>query len=347
VLLLFLVFIYVPMESIFSWKFQHLEHVFIFGEMDNILPPSLFESNVYKYFTATILFLLGDKDMYMIYSVIFYSFIHPFTALKVIFATHSTEFLIVLLRCLFQNQRPKWNSDKAPEFLCPVSYSNPSLHSFFFSFYIIYLTLSMLLLKRKRERRVVRKVLFSFILFMFLLIFGCILLINRLNYMYQIIFSFTMSLVFICVCVDLEVNIHNFLHHSIKNVFQIRRNKIKLFILIIAVNILGIMIYTLLTDDALIELQKLLSQWKECKSYINQIGLRATFLESTYSFGIIGAFWGVSLTVENNCGRWWINTFPNLLIKGLVIIGFSTGYVYTFSNLILILRINLYRFLRI
>jgi hypothetical protein len=262
VLLLFLVFIYIPMESIFSWKFQHMEHYFIFNRIDDIIPLSLYNNEIYINLTKGVLFLLGDKDMYMIYSVLFYTLVHPFTAIKVIFATHSTEFIIVLLRCLFQNQRPRWLlAEKAKAFLCPFSYSNPSLNFFFFTFFIIYLILAKLMLRRKKRRLgFVKKFLISFVLGIFLIIFGVILMVNRLNYFYQIVFTFTISLVFICLCVDLEINIHNILHSSIKNVYKIRKNKIRLFIFILAINILGLVLYTILPDNSINELQKVVAK---------------------------------------------------------------------------------------
>ena len=51
-----------------------------------------------------------------------------------------------------------------------------------------------------------------------------------------------------------------------------------------------------------------------------------TFLDSAYIYGIIGAFLGISLTVEKKCGIWWDGSLKNKLLK--VLISFSVGIIY-------------------
>jgi hypothetical protein len=65
---------------------------------------------------------------------------------------------------------------------------------------------------------------------------------------------------------------------------------------------------------------------------VNELGIRATFVETTYSFCIIGAFFGASMTVEKSCGSWWKSNRLSKIIKLAIVIPVSVGYVYGFSN---------------
>jgi hypothetical protein len=61
---------------------------------------------------------------------------------------------------------------------------------------------------------------------------------------------------------------------------------------------------------------------------LNIIGLKGTFIDTTYLYGIIGAFWGASYAVEQNCGNWWKAHKGNKIIKFIII--FISVFVYLF-----------------
>ena len=69
---------------------------------------------------------------------------------------------------------------------------------------------------------------------------------------------------------------------------------------------------------------------------MDRIGLKATFLESTYSFGIIGAFWGASITLENQCGNWWTSSTIKKFIKLSISLLLGLGYILMFGLIFLI-----------
>lgn len=57
-----------------------------------------------------------------------------------------------------------------------------------------------------------------------------------------------------------------------------------------------------------------------------------TFLDSAYIYGIIGAFLGISLTVEKKCGVWWEASLKNKLAKIVIAFGFGLTYIILFSK---------------
>jgi len=57
-----------------------------------------------------------------------------------------------------------------------------------------------------------------------------------------------------------------------------------------------------------------------------------TFLDSAYIYGIIGAFLGISLTVEKKCGVWWQGTLSNKLFKMLTAFVLGIAYILLFSK---------------
>lgn len=57
-----------------------------------------------------------------------------------------------------------------------------------------------------------------------------------------------------------------------------------------------------------------------------------TFLDSAYIYGIIGAFLGISLTVEKKCGVWWQGTLKNKLFKVFTALILGLSFIILFSN---------------
>ena len=56
-----------------------------------------------------------------------------------------------------------------------------------------------------------------------------------------------------------------------------------------------------------------------------------TFLDSAYIYGIIGAFLGISLTVEKKCGVWWEGSIKNRLFKSIIAFLLGLAYIILFS----------------
>jgi hypothetical protein len=192
--------------------------------------------------------------MYMFYSVLIYIFYHPFLALKVTFVTHSVAYIISMMRCLFQGMRPVWLI-KSNLSICPITYGHPSLHYFLCSFFWLYLVISIGLQKKKKTSFIVKLSVFMAIFFVFSS-YGLLRIMNKLNYFYQINFAFTISLVLIVLCINIESFIHNGLLNSLQNVYITRKKKIQFFLIIMTINIFSIMLVNVISDDYKLELQR-------------------------------------------------------------------------------------------
>jgi hypothetical protein len=204
--------------------------------------------------------MLGDKDLFMIYNILIYICYHPFTAVKITLVSHMTAFVLAFIRCLYQNKRPIWTIGEPYNFLCPLSYANPSLHFYFVSFFFLYTYFSIVLLNKKKKASYLLKCSFFICIILMIIIAGIVLILNKINYIYQLNFAFTISIVIISYCLDMESYIHNFILTSLKNVYKIRRYKIKLFIVILVLNLFAVFSYNFLNDSSFNELQRIISK---------------------------------------------------------------------------------------
>lgn len=80
---------------------------------------------------------------------------------------------------------------------------------------------------------------------------------------------------------------------------------------------------------------------------MDNIGIKETFLDSAYLYGTIGAFMGISLTVEKKCGVWWEATYPNKFLKVLIALIFDGVYIFCFSKEKIILLVTYLKLIRI
>jgi hypothetical protein len=332
VLILFFMCIYFPLELIFGQNFNNMENKFIFSNLDSILPDFLKYKNV-VIITDLLVYLFSDKDMIALYSGVFYMVFHPFIAVKIIFVTHFVQFIFVVMRCMYQAYRPMWVAPSDLTFFCLNSYANPSMHYFYVTFFYLYSVISVHLLnKKKRKLTKAKKFFIFYFLFLFAIIYGFLIIMKRINYLYQLFFAFTMSMILIVICLDLENLIHNYIFNSLKNIFKIRKYKIQLFLIILSINIFSIFVYNFIQVETL-DLYSNNNSLKNCsENQASNLGLKATFNEITYNYGILGAYWGVSLTIERNSGEWWNSSFCYSFIKILITLFIGGLYIYIFSK---------------
>ena len=111
VLVLFLICIYIPIQTFFSPKFDTLEDNLLFPKLKDLLPENISTDPTFILSTDFLIYLISSRDVIMIIIGIIYVVYHPFIAVKIIFVTHFLQFIIVILRCLFQSHRPIWVSD--------------------------------------------------------------------------------------------------------------------------------------------------------------------------------------------------------------------------------------------
>jgi len=259
ILLLILLCIYIPIEIVFSDKFVKFETENIFNWVIIYFPPSLQDDNLYRNLSKIYAFIFSDKDMIMIYSVLIYIFYHPFTAYKIIFVTHLLQFINVIIRMLYKSGRPFWY-EKLKSLGCSTSFASPSLSFYLVAFFYFYTCIIILTEKKKIYNKqndgikkyrlgLFQRFMLFFCFLFFTSIYGIFLIINRLNFLYQISLAMVYTLTSIFICLDLESHIHNSIYKSLKNIFKIRKNKIKILLFTMFINMLGIILYNFIDHD--------------------------------------------------------------------------------------------------
>jgi len=333
VILLFFLCIYIPLEVIFSSSFDQMENKIIFDNLDKYLPDFVKEKTIIK-ITDYLLYLFADRDMILLYTGLIYMTSHPFIAMKIVFVIHFAEFFLVILRCLYRAFRPIWYAKEYITYLCLTSYANPSMHFFFLTFFYIYVCISFFIFnKKKKKLSFVKKMLFITIFILVIIFFGVITIIKRINYLYQLIFALNISLIMIVIFLDLENLVHNYIFKSLKNIYKIRKHKIRLFLITLAMNIFSVFIFNFIQNENVELVYTNSSQNSNCSSSnLMNLGLKSTFNGITFNYGLIGAYYGVSLTIEKNCGVWWITSSrKTLVVKLFFTILFGSGYFFLFS----------------
>lgn len=336
VVILVLFCIYVPIHSVFSQFFSKIELEYVFEKLEEHIPTEslngFYQSNIF----SLIITGFGSKENTMLFSSLIYHICHPFIAMKLILVTHSVIYFIVLTRCVLQSYRPFWTLPQKVH-ICHLTYADPPIHFFNVSFYYFYFFLSFYLVNKNNQRKIARtkKIGIFTILITLALLYGFLLIIHRSSFLYQLNVAFTLSLIIIVVLMQLETKIHNFILNSLKSIYKTRKYKIRILIIVLLISFIGITLYNFIPQDGLNDVQQNLLKNNICSEskLVNFLGMQATFLDSAYIFGIIGAFWGVSLTVEKTCHKWWGKTkITNTLIKIAFTFMVGEGMLLFFSK---------------
>ena len=163
-------------------------------------------------------------------------------------------------------------------------------------------------------------------------IHGLILVIYRLYFLYQLIYTLTISFACIAFLSDFDIFIHNIVLSSMKTIFKTRQYKMRFLFRILLLTLLALFINYAIDPHNLNSLENNIANIKKCKNEdLKEFGLLRTFLEVPYLFGILGAFWGASLTVETECHKWWeqnnlfkiiCKLFLVLICSGCILIAF-------------------------
>ena len=153
--------------------------------------------------------------------------------------------------------------------------------------------------------------------------------------MYQIIFTLCLTLIIICILLDFEISIHNWILKSMKNIFKTRKYKIKILFYVLTLAIVSVIIYFFIVPDNLNVVEENISNNPNCsKQQREELGVQYTFMEIQYIFGIIGSFWGASFTIEYDCSKWWNSNILKMSAKIGITIVFSVGYILLFKFVI-------------
>jgi hypothetical protein len=332
ILVISLICIFFPMETIVDIKLELIEKKVLLKkvisslEFISILKNETFIQNSYYIFQ-----LLSSKDTIIIYISIIYFLFHPFIALKLVFITDIIYYGIIILQILFKSKRPFWKI-KSNLFFCETNYGNPSNHYFLFSFFILYLIISFRLVDEKQKSLNIYIKLIIFLIYLFIVFFqGIIYLINHIYYAYQLFFTLCISLVLICILIDLDSIIHNFIYKTLKNVYKSRQYKMKILFYVLGMVISAVLMLYFIQDDNLNLIKDNLKESGKCSSLnLDYLGIKKSFLNIGNVFCIVGAFWGTSLTLEKKIDKWWNDKVILSLLK--VLLAILLNFVFIFFN---------------
>ena len=274
------------------------------------------------------LYLLASKEVSMLLISIIYIFIHPFIGLKLALVNSLVNYFMLLLQLFYQRHRPFWNNEHYAKNIiaCPSGYALPSNNYLITCFFYLYSLIILVRLNQKNDQNKTdddsinkTKVILNLswknivlIVYVIMLLLGCfILLANQINYLYQLLFTLVISLIIICVLLDLDTVIHNYLLKSLKNIYKVRKYKVKFFFFTSLLIVGLIVIFQYIPEDT--SLNKVEDNIRNSITYassrcsfvnIQQLGAKETFLLFSEALGIMGSFWGVSFTIEKRIDIW-------------------------------------------
>ena len=221
--------------------------------------------------------IIGSKDAIMVYISLIYSIVHPFIGLKLILISNITQYFVILLQILFQAHRPFWDLEQL-ETICRNTYPNPSSILFYSSFFYLYTIISFNLLKKKKFlplQKFFISFLYIIILILLLILFGG----TYLLYLHQIIYTFTISIVVISLLIDLDTTIHNFIFNSLKNVYNTRVYKMKIFFYVCGLFFIGFISLYFIEENDINKIKDKISQNKSCSNEdLEMFGIKQSLL---------------------------------------------------------------------
>ena len=328
-----------PYEAIVDNRLQQIEmQLYVENDfLSLIFSIEFLKNNKFHTFIDIIMKMIGTSDAIMVFISIIYLIIHPFIGLKLILISSVTQYFVILLQILFQAHRPFWDLEKL-ETICRNTYPNPSSRLFYCSFFYLYSIISFNLLKKKKfskTQKLIMSFLYIIMLIILLIMFGG----TYLLYMHQIIYTFVISIVVICLLIDFDTKIHNFIFNSLKNVYNTRVYKMKIFFFISGLFFIGFISMNFIEENDINKIKDKISLNPKCTDDDREMfGIKQGLLNISFLSGVVGAFWGASFTVEKKVGKWWsILSFKKSIIK-LFYIGIVCSIFILFKYYIKIIK---------
>ena len=145
------------------------------------------------------------------------------------------------------------------------------------------------------------------------------------EFFHQLIFSSILGYILICFLLAKDKNIHNFIFQTLKNIYNARKYKIKIFFYIT-----GLLIITLIASFFIDEnnIYSIKQKLKNCKD-VKLFGIKESLKDLNYLFNIVGAVWGSSFTLDKKLRKWWEKSSKAILIIRLIIIIIFNGAFMT------------------
>ena len=334
VIILFVALIYFPFDSIASRGNNKIELKLIFNFLDN--SNNFHIMNNALFYIVYIADLLTNVNAILIYSVITYIIFHPFRSIKNLVFISIGLYFIVLMRMFYSASRPFWY-DIRENYLCPTSYSKPSITVFALVTFVGLTILSVFEeMKQNQGRDSITNYNRVTGLIIFVVSYFVIGIANVLTYedfVYHISLAFIYSLLFIVLSLEFETSMHNFLLEALKSIEKTRKIKIQMLIITICLSVLSMMFYSITLNSTDSKFEEDVILISSC--YDNSIffGMKMTFLDSSLIFILPGAFFGAGFTVEKNLPKWWKKSIKTNIILSLCIIILGNGYFLLFRFL--------------
>lgn len=330
ILVISLICIFFPMETIIDIKLELIEKKYLLEKVISSLKfISFLEKETFIKYSYYIFQILSSKDTIIIYISIIYFLFHPFIALKLVFITNIIYYGILIFQILFKSKRPFWEI-KSNFFFCDNNYGNPCSNYFLFSFFFLYLIISFRLVDQKKKNLNFFIKLIIFIIYLIIVLFqGIIYIINYIYYIYQLVFTLCISFVLICVMIDLDNIIHNFIYKMLKNVYKSRQYKMKILFYVLGMVISAVLMLYFIQDDNLNQVKENLKGSGKCSFFnLEYLGIKKSFLNIGNVIFIVGAFWGTSFTLENKINKWWNDKLIISLFKVLLAIIINILFIF-------------------
>ena len=311
-----------PFEAIVDNRLQQIEfQLYVENKFLSFLfSTKLVNSQEFHSFIDILMKIIGTSDSIMVIISIIYLNFHPFIGLKLILISSITQYFIIMLQILFQAHRPFWDLEEF-ETICRNTYPNPSSRLFVSSFFYLYAIISFNLLKKKKFLPIQKffiSIFYIIILIALLIMFGGIYLL----YLHQIIYTFVISIVVIALLIDFDTKIHNFIFNSLKNVYNTRLYKMKIFFYICGLFFGGFISLYFIEENDINKIKDKIYQNSNCSDEdLEMFGIKQSLLNISFLSGVIGAFWGAAFTVEKKVGKWWSESSLKISIIKLIYIG--------------------------
>ena len=311
-----------PFEAIVNNRLQQIEfQLYVENNFFSFLfSTKLMNSQEFHSFIDILMKIIGTSDSIMVIISIIYLNFHPFIGLKLILISSITQYFVIMLQILFQAHRPFWDLEEF-ETICRNTYPNPSSRLFCSSFFYLYAIISFNLLKKKKFLPIQKffiSIFYIIILIALLIMFGGIYLL----YLHQIIYTFVISIVVIALLIDFDTKIHNFIFNSLKNVYNTRLYKMKIFFYICGLFFGGFISLYFIEENDINKIKDKIYQNSNCSDEdLEMFGIKQSLLNISFLSGVIGAFWGAAFTVEKKVGKWWSESSLKISIIKLIYIG--------------------------
>lgn len=324
--------IFFPFEAIIDSRLEKIElNSYLYNK--GLL---FIKSKTYQTFIDIVTTILGTNDAIMVYISIIYIIVHPFIGLKLILVYSGFQYLITVLKLIYQSHRPFWNSDKVVT-LCKNSYPTPSLTFFSCCFFYLYVLIGIYMFQRKKfsfkQKAIIFTIYLGFISALYFMFVTTLFI-----YHHQAVYNIIMSIVSIAVLIDYDSKIYNFIFNSLKNLYNTRVYKMKIFYLVLGLFVLEYLSIFFIEDKSENKIKENLRKNKYCtEEDIETFGIKECVLNTSFISGLVGAFWGSAYTVEKKVGKWWDkNDKKKITIKvicTLVVCGIFITILYLSKSL--------------